>query len=71
LEIRGPGEIMGTPQAGLPEFCVANLVRDLDVLQAAKKEAAFHFNQAKTSPEATRMIKRVQSDARMKLAAAG
>ena len=37
LEIRGPGELMGTRQAGLPEFRVANLVRDLDILQAARK----------------------------------
>jgi ATP-dependent DNA helicase RecG len=71
LEIRGPGEIMGTRQAGLPEFLVANLVRDLDILQAAKEEAEFYFNQAKTSPEAAKMIKRVQSEARMKLAAVG
>src|SRR2546421_9085314 len=28
LEIRGPGEVMGTRQAGLPEFRVANLVRE-------------------------------------------
>src|SRR5437016_11165711 len=33
LEIRGPGEVLGTRQAGLPEFRVANLVRDLDILQ--------------------------------------
>src|SRR5438094_2293563 len=33
LEIRGPGEVLGTRQAGLPEFRVANLVRDLDILE--------------------------------------
>jgi len=71
LEIRGPGEIMGTRQAGLPEFRVANLVRDLDILQAARKEAEFYFTQASESPEAAKMIKRVQNDARMKLAAVG
>ena len=71
LEIRGPGEIMGTRQAGLPEFRVANLVRDLDILQAARKEAEFYVNQGKSSPEAAKMIKRVQGDARMKLAAVG
>ena len=71
LEIRGPGEIMGTRQAGLPEFRVANLVRDLDILQAARKEAEFYFTQASKSPEAAKMIKRVQNDARMKLAAVG
>jgi len=71
LEIRGPGEVMGTRQAGLPEFRVANLVRDLDILQHARKEAEFYINQRKTSAEAVKMIKRVQSDARMKLAAVG
>jgi len=71
LEIRGPGEIMGTRQAGLPEFRVANLVRDLEILQAARKEAEFYVNQRKSSPEAARMIKRAQSDARLKLAAVG
>ena len=71
LEIRGPGEVMGTRQAGLPEFRVANLVRDLDILQTARKEAEFYINQRKTSAEAAKLIKRVQSDARMKLAAVG
>ena len=71
LELRGPGEIMGTRQAGLPEFRVANLVRDLDILQAARKEAESYFNQADKSAEASQMIKRVQDDARMKLAAVG
>ncbi len=71
LEIRGPGEVMGTRQAGLPEFRVANLVRDLDILQAARKEAEFYINQGKSSPEAAKMIKRVQSDARLRLAAVG
>ena len=71
LEIRGPGEVMGTRQAGLPEFRIANLVRDLDILQAARKEAEFYVNQGKSSPEAAKMIKRAQSDARLKLAAVG
>ena len=40
---------MGTRQAGLPEFRVANLVRDLDILQAARKEAEYYVNQANSS----------------------
>src|SRR5205807_5763975 len=71
LELRGPGEILGTRQAGLPEFRIANLVRDLDILQAARKEAEFYVNQRRVSAEAANMIKRVQSDARLKLAAVG
>jgi len=71
LELRGPGEIMGTKQAGLPEFRIANLVRDLDILQAARKEAELYFNQAERSPAAARLIERVRDDERMKLAAIG
>jgi ATP-dependent DNA helicase RecG len=71
LELRGPGELMGTRQAGLPEFRIANLVRDLDILQAARKEADFCFNQANKSAEAARTVERVRDDARMRLAAVG
>jgi ATP-dependent DNA helicase RecG len=71
LELRGPGEIMGTKQAGLPEFRSANLVRDLDILQAARQEAELCLNQADASPAAARLIARVRDDARMRLAAVG
>jgi ATP-dependent DNA helicase RecG len=40
LEMRGPGEFFGTRQAGMPSFQVANLIRDRDLLDLAKKEAA-------------------------------
>jgi ATP-dependent DNA helicase RecG len=40
LQQRGPGEFFGTRQAGLPEFRVANLIRDRAVLELAKAEAA-------------------------------
>ena len=40
LQQRGPGEFFGTKQAGLPEFRVANLARDRELLELAKVEAA-------------------------------
>jgi ATP-dependent DNA helicase RecG len=40
LEQRGPGEFFGTRQAGLPDFRVANLLRDRQLLELAKQEAA-------------------------------
>lgn len=40
LEMRGPGEFMGTRQSGLTGFKMANLVRDMAILQQAR-EAAF------------------------------
>lgn len=40
LEIRGPGEFLGTRQSGLPGFKLANIVRDARILTEAR-EAAF------------------------------
>jgi ATP-dependent DNA helicase RecG len=40
LELRGPGEFFGTRQAGMPSFQVASLIRDRQLLEAAKREAA-------------------------------
>jgi ATP-dependent DNA helicase RecG len=40
LAQRGPGEFFGTRQAGLPDFRVADLLRDRELLELAKQEAA-------------------------------
>jgi ATP-dependent DNA helicase RecG len=39
LEIRGPGEFFGTRQSGLPEFRVADLLRDAVLLEDARVQA--------------------------------
>ncbi|MEZ4599215.1 MAG: ATP-dependent DNA helicase RecG [Syntrophotaleaceae bacterium] len=39
LEIRGPGEFLGTRQSGIPDFRVANLLRDGRILEEARQEA--------------------------------
>jgi len=39
LEIRGPGDFLGTRQAGLPDFRVANILRDGRILEDARAEA--------------------------------
>jgi ATP-dependent DNA helicase RecG len=48
LTIRGPGEFLGTRQSGLPDFRVANIIRDADLLSQARKEA---FNLIREDPE--------------------
>ena len=67
LELRGPGEIFGTRQAGLPSFRVANIIRDGQLLEAAKREAAAVLagpNSEITSEEISRAL--VQMRARWK-----
>ncbi|MBI5213585.1 MAG: ATP-dependent DNA helicase RecG [Nitrospirae bacterium] len=39
LSIRGPGEFFGTRQSGMPDLKVANLLRDVKILEIARKEA--------------------------------
>jgi ATP-dependent DNA helicase RecG len=39
LEIRGPGEFLGTRQSGLPDFRVANILRDGRILENARQDA--------------------------------
>ena len=40
MKLRGPGEFFGTRQSGLPSLQIASIVRDADVLEVARNEAA-------------------------------
>jgi ATP-dependent DNA helicase RecG len=39
LKLRGPGEFFGTKQSGLPSLRVANILRDSEILEIARREA--------------------------------
>ena len=45
LKIRGPGDFMGTRQSGMPLLKIANLLRDIRVLETARKEAFLLIDQ--------------------------
>ncbi len=45
LKMRGPGEIFGTRQHGLPELNISDLVRHGEILEAAKKESESILNE--------------------------
>ncbi len=70
LELRGPGELLGTKQSGLPEFRIGNIVRDQELLEQAKQEAEFYLGKEKSAVTAM-MIARIKQDPRFGLAAVG
>ncbi len=71
LELRGPGELLGTRQAGLPEFRLGNLVRDLEILEQARKEAEFYLTERARTGATAKMVARVKANTRFGLAAVG
>lgn len=41
LQLRGPGDLLGTRQSGIPGFVLANVITDAKMLEAARKDAAY------------------------------
>jgi ATP-dependent DNA helicase RecG len=70
LELRGPGELLGTKQSGLPELRIGNLVRDQQILERARNEAEYYLSKEKSAATA-KMIVRVTKDQRFNLAGVG
>lgn len=71
LEIRGQGEILGTRQAGIQTFKIANIVRDIEILDEARVAAEEYLGSKRGSKETSRLIKQVKSDPRFSLANVG
>lgn len=58
LELRGPGDLFGTQQHGIPEFAVANLYEDLDILKLAQ-DAAFAIMKNRHDEQTAMYVKSV------------
>lgn len=41
LRLRGPGDILGTRQSGIPDFILGNLIEDTDIITQARKDAEY------------------------------
>lgn len=71
LEIRGQGEIFGTRQSGIQSFKLANIIRDIEVLEAAKNEAEYFLIEKRLTKETSKLIDEIKDDPRFHLAAIG
>jgi ATP-dependent DNA helicase RecG len=61
LELRGPGELLGTRQTGLPDYRIANLVRDAGLMPQVQITAEAMRKSSETT--ATAIIRRWLGDA--------
>lgn len=61
LELRGPGELLGTRQAGLPQYRIANLVRDAELIP--KVQLAAESIRRSSSGKGDKIIRRWLGDA--------
>ncbi len=72
LEIRGPGEFLGTRQSGLPDFRVANILRDGRTLEEARQDAfAYAESDEFRESEAMRKVLNERWGSRLELASIG
>jgi ATP-dependent DNA helicase RecG len=55
MKLRGPGEFFGTRQSGLPSLRIANILRDQEILEIARREA-MDFIENPPAPEELRRI---------------
>jgi len=56
LMLRGPGEILGVRQSGLPEFVLGNIINDSKILDCAKQDCMEVMNHLEKYPEIEKYI---------------
>jgi ATP-dependent DNA helicase RecG len=62
LKLRGPGEFFGTRQSGIPAFRIANLLRDQEILEWAKREAAAFIEHPESHEEFEAYVRFLRND---------
>jgi len=56
LKLRGPGEFFGTKQSGLPALRIASIIRDQEILELARREAAAFIAHPPSEEELRRAV---------------
>ena len=62
LKQRGPGEFFGTRQWGIPAFRIANLLRDQEILEWAKREATRFVEQPESREELVAFVNYLRAE---------
>lgn len=71
LLIRGPGEVLGTRQSGMPLFTTGEIVRDFEILEIARKEAVNFLGGNTTKGLELEILQSIKTDPRFRLGGVG
>ena len=71
LILRGPGEVLGTRQSGLPMFNTGEIVRDFEILEIARKEAARFIEAQHLDERNSNILNGIKDDSRFRLGGIG
>jgi ATP-dependent DNA helicase RecG len=61
LKLRGPGDVLGSKQSGLPVFLVADIFKDFNILEVARKDAFELLHNASNDLAYLRIIEEIES----------
>jgi len=62
LALRGPGEFFGTRQSGMPAFRIADLLRDREILELARRQAIEFIEHPPSRDEAMALVNYVREN---------
>jgi ATP-dependent DNA helicase RecG len=62
LELRGPGDFFGTRQSGVPTLRIGDLLRDRDLMETARREAARFLDRAPSTHPLFAFVRRIWSE---------
>ena len=60
LELRGPGEFLGTRQSGMLNFALADIIKDTKILELARKEAFDYVNKCENNIISSALYKEIE-----------
>lgn len=56
LQLRGPGDILGTRQSGVPGFILGDVIQDANILEVAREDAAYVLAHLQDYPEIEKLL---------------
>ena len=60
LKLRGPGDILGDQQSGLPNFIVGDVFKDVNILEVSRKDALELLKNKSNDPVYLRLIREIE-----------